>query len=113
MEQTFLLFLVLSCIYSLASFLLKRKMSEAFSSAKRLTKLRHLTEMMCLPDCFKDWDKGGGTVQEYRSRWSAVKQETMAAIAFQMLSNLALLAPMVFTGESCASLYSNIRPLQP
>ena len=106
LEETFFLFLLLAGIYSLASFLLKRKMSEAFRSAKWLRKAHHLTEMMCLPDCFEDWDKRRGSeeVQDYRSRWIAVKNETLAAIAFQMLSNLALLAPMLFTGKYRASM---------
>ena len=58
-----------------------------------------IVESLSLPDTFEEWDVGGGSLADYRERYTAAIKEIKAAIGIHLLSNLLLLVPIIFTGK--------------
>ena len=58
-----------------------------------------IVESLSLPDTFEEWDVGGGSLADYRERYTAAIKEIKAAIGIHLLSNLLLLVPLIFTGK--------------
>ena len=84
--------------------LLKWFLSEDFKDAiedgnwSSLT--QHLLLSVNIPDNYKDWDQGGGSLRQHLERRLKVNQENVAMIIVHNISNFLLLVPLWTTGIS-------------
>ena len=98
------IFIGVLLLHSIAIFILKMIVSSHFKESHWRNKMGHVAEVLHVPDAYKDFDvdltKVERNPEEYRNSYNAVQKETFWMTFLQMVSNLLLLCPLFFAGNT-------------
>ena len=113
LKAAFFIFLGVLFLQSIAIFILKMNVSSHFKTTGWLNKMGHVVESLHVPDVYKDFDvdmdgEEERTTEQYQMSYDSVLTETLWMICLQMVSNLFLLVPLLITGESKISLWTEL-----
>ena len=109
-------FVLLLLVQALLILLLKRLLSEPFNQATWRAQFYHIIDSVnrqlalfmsiatffnpsYRPDCFADWEVGGGSESEHRTRQGSVLKEIVVMILLHFSANVVLLYPVWVTGN--------------
>ena len=67
--------------------------------AKKFQKLLHSLQNLHVAHLFRDWDFGDGDLRHYKKQYQEVKLEMKLMIGLNMVENLLMLVPLLYTGE--------------
>ena len=99
------IFIGVLLLHSIAIFILKMIVSSHFKETSWFNKIGHVVESINVPAAYKDFDvdldpEETRTPEEYRETYNFVQKETFWMIFLQMVSNLLLLCPLFFAGNT-------------
>ena len=69
------------------------------NSAQKFQKLLHSLQNLHQAHLFHDWDVGDGDLRHYKKQYQEVKLEMKLMIGLNMVENLLMLVPLLYTGE--------------
>ena len=69
------------------------------NSANKFQKLLHSLQNLHVAHLFRDWDFGDGDLRHYKKQYQEVKLEMKLMIGLNMVENLLMLVPLLYTGE--------------
>ena len=113
LKAAFFIFLGVLFLQSIAIFILKMNVSSHFKTTGWLNKMGHVVESLHVPDVYNDFDadmdgEEERSTEQYQMSYDSVLTETLWMICLQMVSNLFLLVPLLITGESKISLWTEL-----
>ena len=69
------------------------------NSASKFEKLLHSLQNLHVGHLFRDWDFGDGDLRHYKKQYQEVKLEMKLMIGLNMVENMLMLGPLLYTGE--------------
>ena len=104
--QYFGLFWLILALHTFSNVIVKLISCYRFRKEATLSEMvGHGLENCNLPMFWKDWDEGGGSIEEHRRRFSSVNKEMLSTMAVNFFFNGLMLLPLAYTGRK--SLLSN------
>ena len=98
--QAFGLFWLTIILHATAIFVIKLFTVEKFYKFNTLEIVLHCLENCNIPQPWRDWDEGDGTVEEHRTKYRRVRREVVSTMAVNLLFNMVMLVPMIYTGDT-------------
>ena len=99
LQEAYFIFWCLIFLQSICMVLVKRKLNKKFKSAHWTDKILHILETLNLPDSYSDWDQVKGNPRRHKKSWAETFTESVVMILLHFVTNLALLLPVIITGE--------------
>ena len=99
LEEAYLNFWLMTLIHMYLIVMVKLTTSPQFRLAPRTSMLKEAVEGVTVVEAHKDWDLGGGSVEEHMRRWWQVVREVTSLSILHLASNILLVLPLIFTGE--------------
>ena len=100
LKNTFIALLCLSIIQFLAIFFIKYWISAEFCNENHLTnKAIHVFENLHYASPFKDWDHEVCTIQKFKERFRAVRNEMILTFTINIVTTLLMMVPLWFCGK--------------
>ena len=94
------LFWVLLLLNAITIFVIKVITVEKFYKFNILDIVLHCLENCHIPLPWRDWDEGAGSVEEVRARYRRVRTEVVLTMLVNLLFNMVMLVPMIYTGDT-------------
>ena len=66
--------------------------------APRFDKFLHSVQNLHQPYLYRDWDWNDGDLGHFRRQWEEVRLEMRGLIVLNMVENLAMTIPLIYTG---------------
>ena len=98
--QAFGGFWLIIILHATAILVIKLITVEKFYKSNTLEIILHCLENCNIPQPWRDWDEGEGTVEEHKKRFSKVRREVVSTMAVNLLFNMVMLVPMIYTGDT-------------
>ena len=99
LKTAYITLLVSIVCYGILLWLIKSIVSDNFKSSTTWAKSLHILESMNFPDTCGDWDLAPINQQECIKKWWNHLKEMMTLISLQLVTNMALLIPIILTGK--------------
>ena len=98
--QAFGVFWLTIILHATAILVIKLFTVEKFYKFNTLEIVLHCLENCNIPQPWRDWDEGAGTVEEHRTKYRRVRREVVSTMAVNLLFNMVMLVPMIYTGDT-------------
>ena len=100
LKYSFILFFVLLFFQSVSMALVKYFCSEEFKADNRIyNKVVHVLQCTNISFPYVDWDQGGGSVEEFKLRYSNTEREMAWSFVVNSFFSLASIVPIIYTGR--------------
>ena len=111
LRLAYILFLVSIILYATLLWIVKSFLSSRFKISTIWAKIQHVIEVLNIPDTFGDWISGQSSPTDCIKAWWDNLYEMVCLIALQLISNLALLAPLLVTGKETTFPFNSSRTI--
>ena len=111
LRWAYIVFLVSFIIYASLLWIVKSFLSNAFKTRTILAQIQHVIEVLNIPDTFGDWISGQSSPTDCIKAWWDNLNEMVCLIALQLISNLALLTPLLVTGKETTFPFNSSRTI--
>ena len=102
LEQSFLVFMVITVTQFLALGIAKILTSEEFGAKGNFfDKFLHLIQSLSISKPYRDWDTGIHSVEEYKRRYTNTVTEMRAAFLVNGIFSCMMMCPFWYTGTNC------------
>ena len=101
LQDTFIAFLFLSVLQFFTIFMAKMLISQDFRHERLfINRIIHVLENLNLATPFKDWDNGGFTIEEFKTRFTNIREEMIVTFTINFIFTLCMMIPSIYCGKA-------------